>query len=179
MLEYKCQNTLSICIFMGFIATEGTHAVACGKGNLVLRGLLSPALPTVPQWPQSCGNWGRSIVSVVVSEDSEPTSPVFQFWGYRQLASTLDGREADVLVLKYLFFHPPHLTLLKKPWFYSDIYPFSSWSEHSWEESLPSEPGICWLNRGFFKLARIRITWKACETTDCWIPAPQILILEV
>lgn len=34
---------------MGFIATEGTHAVACGKGNLVLRGLLSPALPTVPQ----------------------------------------------------------------------------------------------------------------------------------
>lgn len=41
-------------------------------------------------------------------------SPVFQFWGYRQLASTLDCREAAVLVLKDLFFHPPHLTLLKK-----------------------------------------------------------------
>lgn len=111
---YKCQNTLSLCIFMGFIATERTHAVACGKGNLVLGGLPSPALPTIPRWPQSCGNWGRSIVSVIISQGSEPISPVFQFWVYGQLASTLDCREADMVVLKYLFFHPPHLPLLNR-----------------------------------------------------------------
>lgn len=40
---------------MRFIATEGTHAVACGKGNLVLGGLPSPSLLQIPQGPPSVG----------------------------------------------------------------------------------------------------------------------------
>ena len=46
---YKCQNTLSVRISMGFIATEGTHVATSGKGSLVLSGLPSPTLCKVPQ----------------------------------------------------------------------------------------------------------------------------------
>ena len=69
---YKCQNTLSVWISMGFTATEGTHVVTSGKGSLVLDGLPSSALSKVPQWPQSCSYWVGSIVSVAIIQGAKP-----------------------------------------------------------------------------------------------------------
>lgn len=53
----KCHNSLSVCVLIGLIATEGTYAMTSGKGHLVLGGLSSPTLPEIPQQPQSYRNW--------------------------------------------------------------------------------------------------------------------------
>lgn len=105
-------------------------------------------------------------------------SPVFQFelMGNSLLLLTA-GKQIWLFWSICFSTHHTYPSLIE-PWFHSDIYPFSSWSDDSWEESLPSEPAIYWLNQGLLKLSFITITWKGCENTGCWTPAPEILIRE-
>ena len=112
----KCQNSLSICIFMGFIATKRTHAVTSCKGNTILSGLPSPTLSQITQCPQSCSNWVRSTVSVVISqgENSPCRFSNSEVWCNLLLHSGLPYREAEMVVLKHLLSHPINLSLLSR-----------------------------------------------------------------
>lgn len=72
-------------------------------------------------------------------------------------------READMVVLKYLLFHPTCLTLLNRMrilFIFLSIVFMTRWFMGG-DSSLRTRDIFC-LNQGFLNRACIKVTWKAC-----------------